>query len=109
MLELGIAGGGPGADRGDQQDQPRLSQHGANGHRLASLDPQSRAGPTMAGSARLRPTIIHGVRLGSAGRGAGGNAKTSSPTARAAAAAGPNPSLLNFSSRPPPTSGRVGA
>src|SRR2546430_9654483 len=99
MLELGIAGGGPGADRGDQQHQPRLPQHGANGHRLASLDPQSRAGPTMAGSARLRPTIIHGLRLVSAGTGAAKNAKARSPTARAAPADAPDPSLLIFGSR----------
>src|SRR5437879_6718008 len=109
MLELRIAGGGPGADRGDQQHQPRLPQHGANAHGLTSLDPQSLAGPIMAGSARLRPTIIHGLRLVSADRVAARTAKPSSPTARAAPAEALNLSLLIFASRADRTSDRVAA
>src|SRR5438552_10795407 len=109
MLELRVAGGGAQADRGDRQRQPRLPQHGANAHGLTSLDRQSRAGPTMAGSARLRPTIIHGLRLVSADRVAARTAKPSSPTARAAPAEALNLSLVIFASRADRTSDRVPA
>src|SRR2546425_4496049 len=99
MLVLGVDGGGRDADGHHEHHKPRLAEQRADVHCCGSRALQSEAGPTIDGNARLRATIIHGVRLVSGESVAETSANPSSPMASAAAIDAEKPSLASRATR----------